>query len=248
MRKVAPEMDQLMWTLVEAGNDRAIQEFAYRHPEHRTELMRRVTMVSSLRRANPELSAPASPPPFRPRQAPAPAPTSRWMVAAVATALAGLAVASYYAGSQLFPKATPVPTVVETPKGTPSNVDRFEEDESKPKDPVASVAETPPSSPVRDEPPIEPPRVSSRPISLRISQAPLITVLEAIAAQSGMKVIPAPGMVNPDVNVNYENRPAMEVLEDLGRQHHFTAFDQGDGSIIVIPAVQQDLNRGRLGG
>ena len=71
---------------------------------------------------------------------------------------------------------------------------------------------------------------------MSIKRAPLQTVLKLVAAQGKLGITIAPGLSNPDVAIQYEDKTVIEILQDLGRQYAFTAFDQGDGSVLIIPA------------
>jgi hypothetical protein len=70
-----------------------------------------------------------------------------------------------------------------------------------------------------------------------LESAPLKTVLQAVAAQAGLKLDIAPGLGNPTVNVNIEGQSGIEVLEKLGKQYGFTPFAQGGKSVLIIPAA-----------
>lgn len=233
-----------MWTLVEQGNDEAIKEFSDRHPECRAELMRRAAMVGDLKRANPLQKSAANPPPFRPRiPYGAPAPASRFSVAAIVFAVAALGLGSFLAGRFLFPAPVTASQAL-PPKAVHSNP--LSAQGVMPQQPPLISREEPVQTPTNE---LAVPETPSRTVTLKISNAPLLSVLEMIGAQTSLKIIPAPGMFNPDIDAEYTNLTAMQVLEDLGQHHAFTAFDQGDGSIIVVPAVQQDsASRTRLGG
>jgi hypothetical protein len=244
MKRIAPELDRLMWALVEEDNDGAIREFALRHPELRTELMRRASMVVGLKNAKPiDTKTTRKPPPFRPRSNMTHSTPNRALYVIAACAIAAIGIASFLAGSFLFP-STPVTAVQQqspppqpvTPKiSLPQNPPVLPREQP--------IDETVPPVTVREQP-------SAKTINIRLASAPLLSVIEAIGAQSNLKIVIAPGMMNPTIDAEYNNLTAMAVLEDLGKQNGFTAFDQGDGSVIIVPAVQRDsvMQHGRLGG
>lgn len=247
MTKIPPEIDRLMWTLVEQDNDQAIVEFSARHPEYRSELMRRASMVVGLKQLRPEAKV-IERPPFRPRPSARPSlrPRSYLLVGGLGLAAVGLAAftISYFA----FPHP---PLPIETPHVTPSSAHVKPHDQVVAKEPPHAQA-PPMAAPTNEEPPPSSPTPPlMKPITLRISSAPLMTVLQAIAAESGMHVVAAPGLANPVIDVSYTNATAMDVLSDLGQHYQFTPFDQGDGSIIIIPAVDprsREAQHGRIGG
>jgi hypothetical protein len=233
MRRVAPELDSLMWTLVEENNPRAVDQFLARHPELTGELERRTRMVKGLKQMKPESKAHISPPPpFKPRERMQPTFSRGALIAVGVLVLAALGIASFTASYFLMPTKQPQQPV-ETVQAT-SDQTQFQKEEVVPK------VETPPIGPqagdVKPEVAIQ---RSNQPMSIKIEQAPLSAVLKAIGAQSGLSVILAPGMQkDPTIEVNYEQMGAVAILEDLGKQHGFTAFDQGDGSVIIVPATE----------
>jgi hypothetical protein len=126
------------------------------------------------------------------------------------------------------PEPTPR-TVVNVPATTPAVV--F--DNHLP-NPVRTEAPSP--SPVDQTTPAAPTPAYMRPQTMSIKRAPLQTVLKLVAAQGHLGITIAPGLANPDVAIQYEDKSVIEILQDLGRQYAFTAFDQGDGSVLIIPA------------
>jgi len=240
MKRIAPELESLMWTLAEEGNERAIDEFGGRHPELRNELLHRIAMVKGLRGEKKRTAEPIKTiPKFVPKSQKSYGPV--YIVGALV--LAAVAALAFVVTTLL----TPPP--------------------HRPKEELPAVT-------VRTEPPVRaiqtPPRVDStppkldtsssgnsqtdtvlKPATLRIDHAPLLTVLELMSENCGVRIDPAPGMPNPDVSVDYQNMDAMDMLRDLGRQYSFTPLDQHDGSILVVPAIDPkdpSMRAGEVGG
>jgi hypothetical protein len=257
MKKVAPELDDLMWAIAEDGKPQAVAEFEARYPQFGPELARRINMVKGLKgeKRRSEAGAVPSIPRFVPREPRPASPPPRAVAITAGLVLAALAAASFTITSFV---AAP-PKVVTEP--TPA-----------PREPVAvrrgpdtvipdPVVETPkpelPKPQVADPEPPPTPRYLL-PQSVSIKRAPLQTALQMVAMQGGLQLEMAPGMPNPEVAVDYEGKNTIEILEDLGRQYAFTAFDQGNGSVLIIPARDEDqsptpsssegpVNRGRIG-
>ena len=231
MKRIAPELDSLIWTLVEQGNERAIEEFLARYPEMKQEVARRSVMVKGLKEMKPDIERP----PFHPTEHIRYQGPTRMVYVVAALVLAALGLASFTVTYIALPKPVEKPKVeapkpIEDPKrfaGTGGG--------EKTQNPQSGQLG------VEDEPPIISEASAPKPpkkIAITVKEAPLHTVFSLIAAQSGLKVIVAPGTPNPPVGVDYEDMTTMEILEDMGRDHGFTPMDQGDGSIIIVPAVE----------
>jgi hypothetical protein len=218
-----------MWTLAEDGNERAIDEFGARHLEHRAELLRRIAMVKGLRGEKKRVEEPVKPiPRFVPKEPKSNVP----MYIVGALVLAAIGALAFVTTILL----TPAPHVQVTP---PLYVRAGESDKVVEVPPPVSTAPLVyPSVPpvMRDTERVEKP---AKPGTLRIDHAPLLSVLDMISQTCGVRIDPAPGMPNPDVVINYRDMTAMQMLRDLGRQYSFTPLDQHDGSILVVPAVDE---------
>jgi len=230
MKRVAPELDGLMWTLAEEGNDRAIDEFGARHPELRSELLRRIAMVKGLRGEKKRtIEAPKAIPRFVPKETKTTGPN--YVVGGLVLA----ALCAFAFAVTIF--LTPSPRVHSG--DVPNRVAPVAENQPPPRqDPAPQT----PNEPVVNVNPPTPAQKEAdeklKPGTLKVEHAPLLTVLQMMADVCGVEIIPAPGMPNPDVVVDYRDLNAMQMLQDLGKQYGFTPMDQHDGSIIVIPAVE----------
>jgi hypothetical protein len=233
MRKIAPELDQMMWFLAEQGSTEAVEQFEARYPELKYELAQRISIVRQFRgagrRAHREVTVPA----FRPVEV-RPVPQSRRLVAGVAAlSLAAIAAATYTA--VVFMQPTPAPSVrheTAPPIQTP-----IEQNPEPTQESPAPTPSEPTPKQAEPEPPVDTTPAYLKPQELKVEQAPLVTALRLVAAQGGLQLTVAPNMPNPQVRFSYHGLNTIEMLQDLGRQYAFTAFDQGDGTVLIVPAV-----------
>ncbi len=233
MKHVAPELDSLMWTLAEEGNERAIDEFGQRHPALRGELIYRIKMVKGLRSAGKPTAVAAVIPKFTPRESGSHVVHSRATNITVgALVFASIAAAAFVITTFLTPEKRFHKEDLPKPPPVASNAAPIRVPE--PKGPVVNLA------PIKEPDPVlkgNQSEASQRPTSVSIDHAPLLTVLQMMSEISGTQITSAPGMPNPVVDVDYHNMSAMEMLRDLGKRYAFTPLDQHDGSILVVPAV-----------
>ncbi len=232
MTRIPKDVDKLMWLVADDGSPEALADFESRFPDFREELRKRIEMVGSLRGARPDRSAYTLPRFVAPRTAPQPAGFRlRWAIAGVG--LAGLAAASFFAARSLSgPKAQ----------------------QSGPKVSVRSTAATtvPPPGP-RDSgdmrgfavPPAEdvsplrdaPDPGLGEPLTLTGKAVPLLDAIRQVAQKSGITLEVAPGMPNPKIDFEYRGLSGWQILRDMGPRFGFTPFDQGDGNVLIVPAL-----------
>jgi hypothetical protein len=163
-----------------------------------------------------------------------------------------LALASYTVTTLLTPVPAPAPMPIHQsePAPTPPLVENHEPPPAvNPSDPGQGTV---PSGNSEDHGPgVEFTPNYEKPQDLILKGAHLTEVLTLLQRSMGMKVTIAPGMPDPVVDVEYRHMTAMEMLRDLGQRYQFTAFDQGDGSVVVYPAVDTTGGNGpvrKLGG
>lgn len=243
MSQIPPEIEALIWSIAESRDPQAIAEFENRFPEHRLELLKRVNAVQSLRQAK-------GPTPNRPVvfiPTPNQPPILRFgRYGLTAAALAGVAFASYWVfGLVSQPPPAPKPGmggtaqtgVAPSPVNPPlrkadapmSGVSRVPQEDSRPG--MSNL-------PVNPNP-IEPkrlPKPSEKPLTIHVERANLLTILDGIAAQAGWQLEVAPGTPDPEVRVDYEEVPAEQIVQDMGRRFGFSAFEQGEGKVLIVPA------------
>lgn len=241
--RIAPDVDQLMWVLAEQKDRKAVEEFEERFPELRLELAKRVALVNNLRGAGRALHPEA--PRFRAPQSAPP----RWNrpLAAVflAACLSALALGTFYATRALLPeRAVPIsnPAPTERPVGTPAPVPVPAPDPG-----LSAPGEALPTAP---PPAIDPPAYIPKYLqrhSIAIQEASLLTVLEAIATQTGMQVEVAPGFEDVKISCDYRDSTGLEMLQDLGAKFGFTALSQGGNKVLIVPAVDSRTGGGPNG-
>lgn len=236
--RVPPELEGLLWELAENPVPSALDEFGERYPELRAELGRRIATVRSLKGARPTGSRP---PAFQPRP---PARTTWRPLPALAglLALVALGVAGYWGAERISPRSAQVP---EPPVSAPVDpIEGFPQAEPVREKPLVQAPSVPQSPPRETAPTVPNPAPTPselyayKPISLQVNGAPLQGAIQLAAANVGLRVDFAPGMINPQVSTDYRGVSARDILGDLGREYGFTVFDQGDGSLLVIPAVE----------
>lgn len=246
--KIPADVERLMWMVAESNDPSAIQDFENRFPAFGPELAKRRRMVSDLKHAKSNTSVADRIPAFTPRETVASAPSrGTWVVASIA--LAAVAVASYSATSWITKEKRPLPKpepVITTPVVVPDTTVRVPANPPVQTPPV----QTPPTqvpqpwqAPVMADPPSNQESLKT----LKLSNTSLIAALKMIGEMAGYRVEVAPGLPDQQISVDYDQVTTSEMLKDLGSRYGFTPFDQGDGSIIIVPAIDQappgnDLN------
>lgn len=241
--KIPQEIDALMWSVAESGNPTALAEFEQRYPEHIFELGRRLTMMRELKGAKGlKGSAGKDPsinvvPRFQPRpQGPPPmAPAIRNTL--ICLGVAGTLVLAYLVTLLL----TPEPARVEPAPSVSSGVVKPPE--------VVYVNPKPNPGPTQPPPPTNQPGPQDsiapfdpflKPTDMEMESAPLKSVLQAVSAAGRRKLTILEGLANPDIKVSYRAKSPLEMLKDLGKLYAFTPMDQGDGSIVIVPARDEN--------
>ena len=233
------DLDELMWTLAEEQNATAIDQFTVRYPQFADEMRKRASMVSGLKRAKtvPKSSEPKALPKFQPKPEPeSVSPVAvAWVSGLVLTAIGFI---SFAVSSGFLQPRTPV-AVKSSPNDTQVNAFRTEP-------PVPNTMEIirprpneglKPEPGPTDVPPIEPtvPKYL-QPTNFAVRGARLTDALRKIADQGGLEIVMAPGFPEMTIDVNYTGLNTIQILQSMGSEYAFTAFDQGDGSVIVVPA------------
>jgi hypothetical protein len=232
--RISPEVDQLMWIVAEGGDSKAINDFDSRFPDLRSELAKRLEMVRSLRGAKDGLPRTPRIPEFRPRQAELRRVDPRfvWVAAGLVAATIGLAA---YSGLQ---GASPRVHVVE-PISTevPKMPDIVQSDKLPEPTPSPLPTPAPPSpSPTASPAPLP---LYDRPQDFAFQNSKLSAVLHLVTHAGGLKLELAPGFVDIEISQSYPDMTPTEVLKALGNEYGFTAFDEGDGTVWVVPARDQ---------
>lgn len=242
MKRIAPDVERLMWLIAEERDPRAVADFEERFPDLKYELSKRISMVSGLKNAG-KMVPPHEIPRFVPKNSVSmPMPLNRSIYVAFAFVAAALAFGSYAAKSmftQKPPELPPVPVVNIT---TPAHTQEPVYTKPVPEKTTAPTTESgPPVANGGNEIDEENPLL--HPITFHNVHAPLEAALAQICKQAGLTYQLAPGMPRVEVELNYDGVAAGDVLADLGRRYNFTPYPQERGSLLFLP-VRPDGDSG----
>lgn len=235
MRKIAPEVEQLMWTLAEHRDPEAIDEFGQRYPDLRGELGKRLALTTSLKGAREIRTTDI--PRFRPLALPPPIWTRPAGLAMAGVALIGLAFGSYYLTSSL--SAPPVSEKLPTISQQPASARQEPEGRGGPKVlpdgrlPQSGSPQGAASGNVADLP------KHLRPQTLSIKAGKFQDVIALLGQYCGLKIeMPdmPPELADSLIEADYQNMVPLAMLQDLGAKHGFSAFYEGGNKILLIPA------------
>ncbi|MBS1717949.1 MAG: hypothetical protein JSS72_09495 [Armatimonadetes bacterium] len=240
--RIPPEMDALLWAAAESRDPQALDQFLERHPQYKAELTERMETVRRMRSAKPGASVIPS---FALRPVPA---TPAWTyVAPMAVVAAGIAI---WIGTNLNQIARQEPTAPATTtmpaqremRVVPPQHQEYSGEAKSGNDggvdqgyPGARGAG---SIPGPMPPNAEATAAKSRAFDVRIDDLPLATAIKTIAATGKVDVTMDPKMPDVLVSVDYHGMTALQMLQDMGARFGFTAFDEGNHQIIIIPATE----------
>lgn len=243
MKQLPPEIESLIWAIAENGNPQAVIEFELRYPKYTIQLHERIKMVQALKRTN-STDKPIARPEFKPRPLPpAETPRALWVGAAVL----GLAALGFGAYTAITSTAKAPPVVekpnLETPAPTGPEFVVRENKLPAPQNSEAPKLGTAPDPGANQTEPEPTPRSASEDLpkyltrqTLRVKSAPLHSALQLIGAAGGLTVEIAPGLANPNVRLDFDSMTPIEMLKALGQDYAFSAFDEGENRVLVIPA------------
>lgn len=228
--RIAPEIEELMWTLAESRDPQALDEFGRRYPELIQELGKRLAMTAGLRGARVAGTV-SSIPRFTMRHRPQPIWSRPLALAAAAVVLSGLAIASFTLTRDL---SRPSPVVV-VPKVEPVRQDPVVTQVPIPELPLRG--RTAPSGTQNAPPPVVAEHMVPRTVEIASARFP--EALERIGRETGLQIsmpdLP-PDLADIQIEVRYYNKSGMEMLADLGAKYGFTAFSQGGNKVLIVPA------------
>jgi len=242
--RVAPDVDKLMWYVAESADPQAVADFESRFPHLRYELSKRIDLVRGLKASKKIAATSGSIPAFHPPLSRAHSTSMRWKWSVAAVGLSALAVGSFVVTQRLMSgpaETTPAPVVRLT---TPTTVNPQLVPENGTKRDEGPGIQVPESNgaegvqPPNDEPVEVSPWL--RPHTVKFERLGLANALRAIASQCGLKLEMPPDMPNDEIVLDYRNMNAFEILADMGPRFGFTAFDQGGGRVLIIPARSDD--------
>ncbi len=243
MTKYTKAIDELMWSLADRGNPQATADFERRHPSLREELARRSAMVGQLRCS--KVAAPAVIPIFRPSPRPVPSLRPKWIMGGLG--LAAIGIASYTITNSMFGNS-PAPVQNDVPAITSATSFDTQEGVEMPgrrrlkmgiaRDDESATGHRRHSGTASELP------ASKRPFTVHLERATLITILQAVAQQGQLKIEMPLDMVNPEIRVDYDDVSPADIIADLGKKYGFTAFDEGESNLLIIPAVDKSKGVG----
>lgn len=239
--KVPVDIDELMWQIAESGDSEAVSEFHSKFPDFSPEMTKRIAMVSSLKGSRPKAVTRKRERFMPSRQVSNPAPTfPAWSFVLMALLLAfSVSFATYGITKYLDQKNRPIATITPqnpTPQTTTSG--------------SVSGTNTAPLNPTNNQPLPDNPATTTppqtiqpfdRPITIVSGRMNLVTAINDIAAQAGIRIDLAPGFEDMEIMIDYRAVPAMEAIQDMGKNFGFTAFQQTNNSALLVPA--EDPNR-----
>ncbi|MBL8059358.1 MAG: hypothetical protein JNK63_01435 [Chthonomonas sp.] len=218
-------IDELMWFIAEEGDHQAVDGFIKRYPEHRGEMIKRMNLVREVRGAKPGTGQPRK---FHPREEVRQLASPRPRLI-VGVGLAASIAAATWAGFAMVSSRQPEP--VQSGRPVANRTEQPINPRLNPGyDPNQNVV-APPPEPPRAIPPYE------KLVTLTSESISLMSVLDEISRQSGLRLQLAPDMPNPDVQAFYDKMPALAVLKDLGSRYGFSAFTQANDHVLLVPAT-----------
>jgi hypothetical protein len=234
MKGFPPEVDSLMWAVAEDGKDSAIHEFVGRYPQFRGELMRRVNMVTELRRHSKPVHQELPRFVLRGQK---PAVSKKGIAIGGTLCFAALAAAAYTI-STFVKQENAIPEV-----RLPHISKAFLKKAPSQGIPMAVPAIPPENAPSTNSATPAAPDAAEQPVYMRpqarifMKDANLEMVMQAIAAQGKMKLQIGPGFVDQQVSVDYQDVSPLEALQRMAKEYGFTVLDEGGGQFIALPAV-----------
>jgi hypothetical protein len=238
--RIPREIDEAMWRLAESRDPEALEAFVERYPDFKVEMTQRLKAMDRLRQAKPQAEAGR----FRAPVAPA-APPQRALWAVGALAAASLVFAGYVIGGGFERRPEPQPTTAATgPSDAAGPSPATVTDPGQPSVSGSTAGPQAPAGPPPDQgsdrPPIVPVDPFDRLVTVQVESGTLSSVLDQVAAQAGIRLLRAPGFVDEQIQANYVDLPARQVLADLGQAYGFTVVQQEGAEALVIPALDQN--------
>lgn len=237
MRRIAPEVERLMWLVAENRDPRAIADFEARFPELKPELAKHMAMVSGLKTAGKK-APPHSIPRFVPKYATVQRrPTGLYV--ALAFVLGAMAFGSY-AGYTVWTKPKPAPPVsihVEPPPEETSThpVNSTNPDKVQPKEPEQQEPEPEHNAPPPEEAPSEYQDPLMKLVTFDVESAPLKAAILMVCKSAGVTAEIPIDLPNEAASLQCRDMPAIDVLQELGESHGFSVFPQETGKILIVP-------------
>jgi hypothetical protein len=230
--KIAPEVDQLMWLVAEEATPAAMEDFVARFPDLRSELMKRVEMVRSLRGAGGGKQAVREAlPHFQPRITTKVDTTSRLgSVAAIITAVAIICLGTLYLAfrpREVRVIPDPKPISIDLPTASPSTMPTVTPT------PSPTTMPTPGPSPSPSETPGLPAYLT--PTRFAFMNSKLAAAIRTVCVAGELKVTIEPGLPDIEITREWPEATPIDVLKEMGTDYGFDAFETAPGQIQIVP-------------
>lgn len=248
MNRIPPAIDSALWEVVESNDQQLMDEFVERYPDYKPELTKRVNMVRSLKGSRPRMD---DKPKFVLRPAePSAMAAPRWSTGVLLFAAASVALATY-SGVRVYDQMNrkPETLVAQNQRPVPNNTQVFPPTDNN--ELSTQPEQTNPSDPNQNNGGVQPVKAEDpfqRRITIKTERSSLMRVLGEVARQSGLNLTPAPGMMDVEIQADYQNETALSVLNDLGRNFGFTAMKEGDREALLVPARDPNDTNANLEG
>ena len=225
--RLPEDIDRLLWEVAESQDPAAFDDFEKRFPQLVIELGKRIKLVRELRDAR-DTGDPKKPVPHFDRREPAPtirltpALVGMCVFALAAVGLGAYSITTHYVNNrppEVVPLLTPaLPSVPPVVIGKPS-----------PTSPPGYIANNPTPPPSQQVPEYMKPRDFSA------DRLKLQVALQAVAESGGLSIEFAPNTPNPEIKLQYIGMSSLDIMKDLGVRFGFTAFDQGNHEVLIVP-------------
>lgn len=233
---IPTEIDELMWTIAESGDQQAIDEFGNRYPNLREELLKRMKTVNALKAAGKSVT-PSRIPSFRNPNIQ----KVNLQIAWSCIAVAAITISSF----AIWRMANPVqPTGPVTPVTFSPRDDRHQRRSLiVPRQPEtqATASDHGGNAPANQgfiNSPVVPKDSGPVPMektTVQLDSASLHAAIIMIAEAGKLKVTIAPGTPNPDVKIDLKEMTPMDMLKQLGSEYAFDVIPDGNREILVVP-------------
>jgi hypothetical protein len=238
MKRIPAETDLMMWTLVESGDQVAIDAFAERYPELRGELARRATMVRGLRSSRPARIE--RPPQFTPPLA-GRVRSGPWRPLSAAMGAAALLMVGFASFAVVSSLTRPEASSMSRPRPADESAETLTKTGTRVMErsaPAATMGVPVESGPATEGPSDSPPTPGpAAMVSIVFEGEPIAAALGRLANEARLRLEIAPGFPATKVSGRFEASGGVEILQELAARYRFSVFDQGDGRYLVIPAV-----------
>ncbi len=226
---IPPDIDELMWAIAENDTPDAVYDFEHRFPKYQQELMRRIKTVQALKAQGKTVPS-REIPVFQARPITVDRKPIHWLgYAAVCIAVISTAV---LAATRNQPTIEPKPAPVNTKRVATPDVPLLPRT-----NPVTPQA-VPPVDPAKNPPPA--PKNDTKKYDAIMEVAKLHSAIQLIGEIAHVNITIAPGLENPDVQLNFTQMTAMEMLTALGKDYAFTPIVNGEKDILILPVKDEE--------